>query len=49
VTPVRVGAASAPSSLAVDAVRRANQTVVRFRRDPRFNRCTGPERVDLEC
>lgn len=41
-------AVSAPSSLAVDAARRANQTVVGFLREDRFNLYTGPERVDLE-
>ena len=46
--PGRAGAVLAPSSPAVDAARRADQTAVGFRRDERFELGTGPERVDLE-
>lgn len=38
---------SAPSSLAVDAAARFDQTVVGFLRDDRFNVYTHPERIDL--
>lgn len=40
-------AVSAPSSLAVDAARRVDQTVVGFLRGDRFNIYTHPDRVDL--
>ena len=41
-------AVSAPSSLAVAAAERFNQTVVGFLRDGRFNIYTHPQRIELD-
>jgi FdhD protein len=41
-------AVSAPSSLAVAAAERCNQTLVAFLRDGRFNVYTHPERIELD-